>query len=434
MNRQKNYSIPDAEIDRHTKAPRRKDNSIDAARLPLCLGAFACIALFVALLTAKSANAEDQPADLSPLVALLGEIDDPEFQTDILSGIYDAVKGRRGVKMPDGWQDVAKKLAKSKSSDVRDKALLLSLIFGDKQAAQTLRKQVVDTKTAIDVRNGALRALVQARTPGLVGLLQQLLDDNQMRAAALRAMASSDDKAIPSIILQRYNSYSPAEKSDAVSTLAVRPPFALALLDAVGQGKIPSRDISAFAARQMLELGDANIEKQLAKVWGQVRPSDAERAALIVEFKQQLPPEVLKKANPSHGRLVFQKTCASCHKLFDAGKRIGPELTGSQRRNVDYVLANLLDPNAVIGRDYRMSVIVTDSGRVITGIIKAETAQTLSVQTANDLVLIPKDEIEVRKRSPVSMMPDGMLQKMKPEEVRDLVRYLASDQQVALPQ
>ena len=109
-------------------------------------------------------------------------------------------------------------------------------------------------------------------------------------------------------------------------------------------------------------------------------------------------------------------------------------MIGSQQRNVDYVLSNLLDPNAVIGRDYRMSVVVTDSGRVVTGIIKAETAQTLTVQTANDLVLIPKDEIEVRKRSPVSMMPDGMLQKMKPKEVRDLVRYLASDQQVALPQ
>lgn len=418
----------------HAKTQSRKDSVSDATRISLRLCAFACIALCVALLTAKSASAEEPPADLSPLVALLGEIDDPEFQTDILGGIYDAVKGRRGVKMPDGWQNVSKTLSRSKNSDVRDKALLLSLIFGDKRAAQTLRKQVVDTKTAIVVRNGALQALVQARTPGLVNLLQQLLDDNQMRAAALRAMASSDDKAIPAIILQRYKSFSVAEKSDAVSTLAVRPAFALALLDAVGQGTIPSRDISAFAARQMLELGDANIEQQLAKVWGQVRPTDAERAALIVEFKQQLTPKVLKQGNPSHGRLVFQKTCASCHKLFDAGKRIGPELTGSQRRNLDYVLANLLDPNAVISRDYRMSVIVTDSGRVVTGIIKAETAQTLTVQTANDLVLIPKDEIEARKRSPVSMMPDGMLQKMKPEEVRDLVRYLASDAQVALPQ
>jgi len=140
----------------------------------------------------------------------------------------------------------------------------------------------------------------------------------------------------------------------------------------------------------------------------------------------------LKKGVPSQGRAVFEKTCASCHRLFDAGKAIGPELTGSQRRNLDYVLSNLLDPNAVIGRDYRMTVVVTDGGRVVTGIVREENSQTLTLQTANDLVIVPKDEIDVRKQSPVSMMPEGMLQKMKPEEVRDLLMYLASDEQVSL--
>ncbi|MBT6158090.1 MAG: c-type cytochrome [Planctomycetaceae bacterium] len=377
--------------------------------------------------------ADDKPADLAPLIALLGTIDDVDFQIDVLGGIHDAVKGRRNVTMPTGWKGVSVKLSRSKSAAVREKALLLSLIFGDKNAAASLRKRVADSKATKEIRSDALQALVQGRVTGMATFLRALLDDDVMRAAALRAMASLDDANTPTVILKRYPSFSTAEKRDAVSTLAARPAFALALLDAVGNGEIPSRDISAFVARQMMELGDAKIEKRLAQVWGNVRPTAADRTALIADFKKRLPPEVLKKGVPSEGRAVFEKTCASCHRLFDAGKAIGPELTGSQRRNLDYVLSNLLDPNAVIGRDYRMTVVVTDGGRVVTGIVREENSQTLTLQTANDLVIVPKNEIDVRKQSPVSMMPEGMLQKMKPNEVRDLLKYLALDEQVSLP-
>jgi putative heme-binding domain-containing protein len=391
------------------------------------------IILVITAATAMNAVAANKPANLAPLIALLGTIDDADFQIDVLAGIHDAVKGRRGVTMPTGWRDVSRKLSRSDSAAVREKALLLSLIFGDKTAAAALRKRVNDSKATKEIRSGALQALVQTRVTGMDTFLRALLDDDVMRAAALRAMASLDDEMTPTVILKRYASFSADEKRDAVSTLAARPAFALALLDAVGSGAIPSRDISAFVARQMMELGDAKIKQQLAQVWGSVRPTGTDRTALIAEFKQRLTPGVLKKGNPAQGRALFQKTCASCHKLFDAGKAIGPELTGSQRRNLDYVLSNLLDPNAVIGRDYRMTVVVTDTGRVVTGIVREENSQTLTLQTANDLVLLPKDEIDVRKRSPVSMMPEGMLQKMKPEEVRDLLKYLASEGQVSLP-
>ena len=130
--------------------------------------------------------------------------------------------------------------------------------------------------------------------------------------------------------------------------------------------------------------------------------------------------------------MVFRKTCASCHKLFDDGKAVGPELTGSQRTNLVYLLENVLDPNAVIGRDYRMSVIALDSGRIITGIIKEESAKTLTVQSANERILIAKSDIELRKRSNVSLMPEGQLEKLTFREVRDLFGYLMGATQVPL--
>ena len=119
--------------------------------------------------------------------------------------------------------------------------------------------------------------------------------------------------------------------------------------------------------------------------------------------------------------------------LFVLSFSMGTRAEGADKVKDAAPTVSHYDPNAVIGRDYRMTVVVTDGGRVITGIVREENSQTLTLQTANDLVLVPKDEIDVRKQSPVSMMPEGMLQKMKPEEVRDLLKYLASEGQVPLP-
>ncbi len=130
---------------------------------------------------------------------------------------------------------------------------------------------------------------------------------------------------------------------------------------------------------------------------------------------------------------MFAKTCAACHTLFDAGGKIGPELTGSQRNNLDYVLSNVLDPSAVLAKDYQMHQIVTNDGRVLSGIVKGEDDNAIRVQTATELVVVPKSEIETRRETANSMMPDGLLSSLSPDEVRDLVGYLASPSQVPLP-
>ena len=121
---------------------------------------------------------------------------------------------------------------------------------------------------------------------------------------------------------------------------------------------------------------------------------------------------------------------SSCHTLFDAGGKVGPNLTGSQRANLDYVLENVVDPSAVVARDFQMVIVDTKDGRTINGIVAAENEKSVTIRTTNEDVLVPKDEIEKRRVSPQSMMPEGLLEGLKPEEARDLIAYLASPQQV----
>jgi putative heme-binding domain-containing protein len=146
-----------------------------------------------------------------------------------------------------------------------------------------------------------------------------------------------------------------------------------------------------------------------------------------------LTPSYLAAADASHGRALFAKSCATCHVLFDDGRKIGPDLTGSQRANLDYVLENLLDPSAVVAREYRVSIVQTTGGRVITGMVLEEAAQTITVQTPNERLIVPRSEIDEQVQSPLSMMPEGLLQTLSETDIRDLVAYLASPQQVPKP-
>ncbi len=88
------------------------------------------------------------------------------------------------------------------------------------------------------------------------------------------------------------------------------------------------------------------------------------------------------------------RTCQQCHTLFGVGGQVGPDLTGSNRADLDYVLSNVLDPSALIGKDYLAHVIATTDGRVLTGIIRAEDKDTITLVTANETITLPKSDVD----------------------------------------
>ncbi len=392
-------------------------------------------AVGVAVLATMSvwAEAPHQGRALAPLVRVLATTDDAALQRDVLRGMCEALQGRRNVAAPEGWAAAYRKLASSPNREVREKALVLGLLFGDAQALTALRGTVTDTRADPAARRNALQALVEKRVPDAPALLRDLLAEPAMRGPALRALAAYQGPDTPALILRHYAGLSEAEKADAVATLASRPAYALALLDAMERGQVPRRDLSPFVARQLLNFHDKRLSERLTKVWGAVRPPSQEKAAQLARYKALATPAALKSADRKHGRTVFARTCATCHTLFNEGAKIGPDLTGSQRANPEYVLTKVLDPNAVVPHDYQVTFVTTTSGRVVAGIVKAETDKLLTLQTQNEVVRLPKSDVEERRRSSLSMMPEGLLTQLKDDEVRDLLAYLAGPGQVPLP-
>jgi len=101
--------------------------------------------------------------------------------------------------------------------------------------------------------------------------------------------------------------------------------------------------------------------------------------------------------------------------------------------NLDYVLSNVVDPGAVVTKDFLVTRFLLGDGRVVAGIVAAENEATVTVQTAQDRQTIPRGDIESRVASRASLMPDGLLSKLADGDVRDLVAYLMSADQVPLP-
>ena len=375
------------------------------------------------------------PEPVADLVREAAESGSSAFRIDILGGLADGLKGRRKAPKPSGWDDLAARAGEGSEADpaVRDLVRELGVVFGDGRALDEVRRLALDAKAGIDVRRAALLTLIDSKPADLRSICETLLKVRFLNSTAARGLALFDDPAIGRSLAGHYKSFHPTERPAVLDTLVSRPTFARVLLDAMAEGKVAKNDLTAFQARQVRSLGDPSLTRRLAEVWGEVRDSGPEKRSRMAGLKETMTPSVLADADPSRGRALFVKACASCHTLYGQGGAVGPDLTGSGRDNIDYLLENIVDPGATVTADYRMVVVAMDDGRVLNGIVKSRNEKTLTLQTQNEAQVLDRGEIDQIEPTPASLMPEGLLDPLNEAEVRDLFAYLVGRVQAALP-
>lgn len=146
--------------------------------------------------------------------------------------------------------------------------------------------------------------MLEVRVKSLPPLLQTLVGEPAMRASAIRGLAIFDDAKTPTVVLTTYPNLSAAKKRDAITALASRAAFAKELLAAVATKTVPATDIPAVVIRQLRNLNDDAVTKQIAAAWSLVRESPAERKQLITDWSKKLTPNLLatKKASGTSTR------------------------------------------------------------------------------------------------------------------------------------
>jgi putative membrane-bound dehydrogenase-like protein len=365
------------------------------------------------------------PAAAEQITGLLLGARSADFHLDILGGMHDALKGVRSAKAPANWKKVTELLQYSSHSEVHSLAEALSAIFGDASAIRALRITALD-----DPHGHALETLIQIRAQNLSPILKSALEKPELTATALRAFAMQDDAEAPKTILAHYNNLTATNKAEAINTLATRPNFALALLEAIQRGQIKKQDITATHLRQLRSLSDKTVTEKINTLWPQLDTTPNAKKQLFEKYKTLLTQKQGAPAlagSPSAGRATFQQLCATCHTLFGEGAKIGPDLTGSDRKNLDYLLDNIINPSAVVPETYRVTNLELKDGRSLTGIILTQTDGALTLQTTSEKLTLPKTDIAEQQTSQLSMMPDGLLETLSEKQIIDLFAYLQSD-------
>jgi len=355
------------------------------------------------------------------------ESPEPVVVADLLAGFVAGLDTLKPADVPESARDVVVGLIDHSEERVRIPALTVAAAIGDAGAVERIRQVLHDGTQNEATRRAALAGLTNRREAGLAADLRSLISRGPLTIAALQASGGINDSKLLATILARYPQMESDERRAAIDVFTGRVASARLLLAAVEREEVPAADISATQARQIAALKDTALLQRLEAVWGTVRSSSADRVRRIRELEDLLTPGSLSHADLAAGREVFRKTCSNCHRLFGDGRRIGPELTGANRRNLQYLLSNIVDPSAAVPADFRQATVITISGRVITGAITQRTDSALTIQTANGEVRMRSDEVDEVTISTQSMMPDGLLDKLTEEQTRDLIAWLMSD-------
>jgi putative heme-binding domain-containing protein len=192
----------------------------------------------------------------------------------------------------------------------------------------------------------------------------------------------------------------------------------------LADGRMERGEVSAAQARQLAALGDAEVDKMLAASWGAVKVTPGERLQEIADWRKRLTPEFLAQADMANGHNVFLGTCAACHRMHSEGGTIGPDLTGSGRTNLDYLLENILAPNAVVAADFLVTRWELSDGRIVAGALKQKANGVLTIQTPAGEEKVEESRIRSSTALGVSLMPEGLAQTMGETGFRDLLAWL----------
>lgn len=350
---------------------------------------------------------------------------EPIEQKKLLELLEFALRGTRISKAPRNWEVIADSLYQSSDLELRRAAEQIGAQLMDRSLFDRMRLQL-RTSESLPQKLHALSLLAFDNQSDNVQILLDQLDRPELAIKALPLLRQYDAEQIGKSVLQRLDHWNGELSAAAMELLSSRAVWASQWLDAIEREQLDKERLTAFYARQISQLGDDTLTESLAKVWGQVRPSSEQLREEIRKTAQAYKAAPLWAFDGNAGRAHFQKLCASCHSLDKGAVEFAPKLQGTGAKGADYAIENVIDPNAVIGRDYQARVIRTQDGQVITGLVVRETDASIEIRTTTDTLLIDKDSIEEIRVSENSFMPVGLLETLDERQRIELFKYVLS--------
>lgn len=370
---------------------------------------------------ARRYAADPTPENQRALVQLLHAAPGEAERAVLMSGIKEGFAGLAlGNLLPD------LRLAMTASGDKE-----IALRLGDADAIAAALGTIGDESQPAAQRARTIEALGQLGEARAVAPLLGVARRSKaagIRKAAIGALARFEDPQIGAGLVLLY----PTIRSNldlraaVLSTLLSRPTWAANLLKAINDGSIARSDLGITQIERVREYTDPNVASLADKLFGkQAKPTSQEHANEIARVTRLV---TSSTGDAAAGRELFTTRCAICHTLFGQGAKVGPDLTGYERRNVDFLVLSVVDPSAYIREEYTAFRVRTKGGETLIGLITDRGPNQITLEdAAQQKTVVPKDQIVDERALPTSLMPEGLLDGLSDQQVRDLFKYLSSD-------
>jgi putative heme-binding domain-containing protein len=244
-------------------------------------------------------------------------------------------------------------------------------------------------------------------------------EPRDVQRAALRILGTFGEAALGQELISRWKQLAPPLRDDAVGILLSRPIWHEALVAALEKGEIPAGQVSIPHRARLMALADKALAERAKGALAAVALGP--RKEIIEKYQ----PALSLKGDGDRGKLVYRRECMNCHKLAGEGHDVGPSLETVQHRSPQEILIHVLDPSREVSPQFLDYAVRLTDGRALTGMIANETDAGLTLRRAEKQEeAILRSEIAEITSSGKSLMPDGLEQKIKPEEMADLIAYL----------
>ena len=365
---------------------------------------------------------ETLPADLlTELGRLLGASAPPAAWGDLVARIFERRPGFAPVERAALLTGLAE--AARGHAGARD-------VFGKSKEAidliSAMKQTALDGAQPLAARRTAIGLLAYAGYDEAGEALQRLVDVEQpfaVQVAAVRALAAvHDDRVAPGLLAaRRFAAYTPGLREEVLSALLAQAYHGPGVLSAVEAHAVPASAIDALHRRQLTQHRDPGIKKRAEKLFGTVA---GDRAKVYEDYKDV----ATAKADPAHGRAVFRRECASCHRLDGEGSAVGPDLFGIRNQPKESILLHVLVPDHEITPGFGAYMVATKDGRVLTGLVASESPTSITLRQPlgkEDTIL--RSEIDELAASQQSLMPQGLEKNISRQEFADLLGYLKGE-------
>ncbi len=352
------------------------------------------------------------------------------FGRDRITGLWRPVQPRSAEVARGALTKASGPLLDGKSpvpDGVRTAAIGVVQKLGLQENAPLLHALAASGSERTDVRIAALRALETFKDKALPDVLKTLSrDENEtLRREARKIQARGGGEDALAALAETLHSGTRGEKQSALQSLgtfkgaganAIIGEWLDKLLAGKAQKELTLDIIEAAASRN-----DGPLKERL-----EAYERKKDKADLLAGYR-----ETLYGGDSKAGKEIFMERaeagCLRCHKVNGVGGEVGPDLAGIGRtRTREYILESIIAPNAQIAPGFENLIVTTTDGATYAGMLKSETADTLAIQSPEDgLVTLKKSDIKARQKGLSSMLPElGTI--LTKRELRDLVEYLAS--------